>query len=105
MTCIQKERVKDEQKKDNCTFINIPDDLWNEIKTILPKEKPPKTVGRPIVPNRKVLDGILHILRTGCQWKNMLPKEYGSGSTSHRDSSNGTGEMLSKDMGLAIENL
>ena len=50
---------------------------------ILPKEKPPKTVGRPIVPYRKVLDGILYILRTGCQWK-MLPSEYGSGSTCHR---------------------
>ena len=81
MTCIQKERVKDE--KDTHTIINIPDKLWIEIKTILPKEKPPKTVGRPIVPYRKVLDGILYILRTGCQWK-MLPSEYGSGSTSHR---------------------
>lgn len=50
---------------------------------ILPKEKPPKTVGRPIVPYRKVLDGIFYILRTGCQWK-MLPKEYGSGSVCHR---------------------
>jgi transposase len=35
------------------------------------------------VPYRSVLDGILYILRTGCQWK-MLPKEYGSGSTCHR---------------------
>jgi transposase len=40
-------------------------------------------VGRPIVKYRKVLDGILYVLRTGCQWK-MLPKEYGSGSTCHR---------------------
>ncbi|MDR4489754.1 MAG: transposase [Candidatus Nitrosocosmicus sp.] len=38
---------------------------------------------RPIVPYRKVLDWILYILRTGCQWK-MLPREYGSGSTCHR---------------------
>jgi len=30
-----------------------------------------------------VIDGILYVLRTGCQWK-MLPKEYGSGSTCHR---------------------
>ena len=52
-------------------------------KKILPREKPPKTVGRPIVPYRKVLDGILYILRTGCQWK-MLPREYGSGSVCHR---------------------
>ena len=65
------------------TIIRIPDDLWNEIKNILPDEKPDNTIGRPIVPSRKVFDGILFILRTGFQWK-MLPKEYGSGSTCHR---------------------
>lgn len=61
----------------------IPDDLWDEIKIILLPEKPDKTIGRPVVPFRRVLDGILYVLRTGCQWK-MLPKEYGSGSTCHR---------------------
>ena len=70
-------------KKDNCTILRIPDELWEKIRIILPKEKPSKTIGRPIVPFRKVLDGILYILRTGCQWK-MLPSEYGSGSTCHR---------------------
>jgi transposase len=58
----------------------IPDDLWDEIKILLPPEKAKDTIGRPIIPFRKVLDGILYVLRTGCQWK-MLPKEYGSGST------------------------
>lgn len=62
---------------------NIPDDLWDEIKLLLPPEKSDKTIGRPVIPFRKVLDGIIYILRTGCQWK-MLPKEYGSGSTCHR---------------------
>jgi transposase len=61
----------------------ISNDLWDEIKVILPPEKPDKTIGRPMVPFRRVLDGILYVLRTGCQWK-MLPKEYGSGSTCHR---------------------
>ncbi len=65
------------------TIIRIPDDLWNEIKNILPAEKPDYTIGRPIIPYRKVFDGILYVLRTGCQWK-MLPKVYGSGSTCHR---------------------
>ena len=65
------------------TIIRIPDDLWIEIKNILPDEKPENTIGRQIVPYRKVLDGIIFILRTGCQWK-MLPKEYGSSSTCHR---------------------
>ena len=64
------------------TIRKIPDDLWDEIKQLLP-EKSDKTIGRPVIPFRKVLDGIVYILRTGCQWK-MLPKEYGSGSMCHR---------------------
>ena len=85
MTCIQKEEetrnVNDYRPP---PIKRIPDELWDEIKKVLPKEKSSKTVvGRPIVPYRKVLDGILYVLRTGCQWK-MLPKEHGSGSTCHR---------------------
>jgi transposase len=78
VTCIQKAN-----KNDNYAILQIPDGIWDRIRIILPKEKPFKTIGRPIVPFRKVLDGILYILRTGCQWK-MLPSEYGSGSTCHR---------------------
>jgi transposase len=55
------------------TITFIPDDLWNEIKKILPDEKPENTIGRPIVTYRKVIDGIMFVLRTGCQWK-MLPQ-------------------------------
>ena len=66
----------------NHTITKIPDKLWNKIKDILPKEKPYNTIGRSIVPYRKVMDGIMYILRTGCQWK-MLPPGYGSDSTCH----------------------
>jgi transposase len=65
------------------TITKIPDELWNKIISVLPKEKPENTVGRPIVPFRKVMDGIVCVLRTGFQWK-MLPREYGSGPTCHR---------------------
>ena len=78
MTCILQE-----SNKELPVILKIPDELWDQIKVVLPIEKPFKTIGRPIVSYRKVLDGILYILRTGCQWK-MLPKEYGSGSTCHR---------------------
>jgi len=37
----------------------------DEFERILPKEKTPKTVGRPVVPYKKVLDGIPYVLRTG----------------------------------------
>jgi transposase len=65
------------------TITRILDKLWDEVVAVLPKEKPDSTIGRPIVPYGKVMDGIVCVLRIGCQWK-MLSKEYGSGSTSHR---------------------
>ena len=51
-----------ERKKHLQTIRIVPDDLWEEIKLLLPPEKPNKTIGRPVVPFRKVLDGIVYIL-------------------------------------------
>jgi transposase len=72
-----------QNNKNLYTITTISDELWDKIDDRLPYEKPKNTVGHPIISFRKVLDGILYILRTGCQWK-MLPKDYGSGSTCHR---------------------
>jgi transposase len=72
------------KSKNVSTITNISDELWDKISTLLPYQKPRYTVGRPVISFRKVLDGILYVLRTGCQWKKMLPIEYGSGSTCHR---------------------
>mgnify|MGYP001797737752 CR=1 FL=1 len=80
MSCIHQQK----QKKDKHFIIKIPDELWDEISIVLPTEKQNNTIGRPIVPYRKVLDGIMYILRTGCQWWKMLPSEYGSDSTYYR---------------------
>src|SRR5512143_4070911 len=65
------------------TIWRIPDQLWAECEPLLPSQKPLGTPGRPIVPFRKVLDGILYVLRTGVQWK-AVPAVFGSGSTCHR---------------------
>jgi transposase len=48
----------------------------------LPPEPPKPKGGRPRIPDRVVLAGIVYRLRTGCQWK-ALPSEFGSGSTCH----------------------
>lgn len=78
-----KSKGRKRKRKPLGTIRRIPDDLWMEVRPLLPHEKEPGTNGRPVVPFRKVLDGILYVLRTGCQWK-ALPAEYGSGSTCHR---------------------
>jgi len=71
------------KKKRLGTIWRMPDDFWEELLPLLPPERPPGVVGRPQVPFRKVLNGILYVLRTGCQWK-AVPKEFGSGSTCHK---------------------
>src|SRR5687767_2001795 len=57
----------------------VPDDLWEAIEPLLPKEPPKPTGGRPRVLPRAALAGIVFVLRTGCPWR-LLPKELGSGS-------------------------
>src|SRR5437879_2303850 len=50
---------------------------------VRPAEELRRSRGRPWIESRRVLDGVLYVLRTGCQWK-AVPAEYGSGSTVHR---------------------
>jgi transposase len=63
-------------------FRTVPEELWRAVQPLLPPERPKPKGGRPRVPDRVVLAGILYRLRTGCQWK-ALPSEFGSGSTCH----------------------
>lgn len=67
---------------DASRFHQIPDVLWERIEPLLPKYKPSPKGGRPRLPLRSVVTGILYVLRTGCQWKAM-PSEFGSGSAIH----------------------
>src|SRR5262249_2746628 len=65
------------------TVWRVPEDMWNRIVVLLPIEEFLPTGGRRWLPPRRVLDGVLYVLRTGCQWK-AVPREFGSGSTLHR---------------------
>ena len=51
---------------------------WERIQPLLPAQKP-KT-GRPSLSHRKVINGILWVLRTGAPWRD-LPKRYGAWQT------------------------
>jgi transposase len=63
-------------------FHEIPDALWERIDLFLPRYQPSPRGGRPRLPMRNVVGGILYVLATGCQWKAM-PKQFGSGSAIH----------------------
>jgi transposase len=56
----------------------LTDELWQRIEPLLPPERPKPKGGRPPVPARAALTGILFVLRTGTQWE-YLPREMGCG--------------------------
>src|ERR1700757_4386764 len=63
-------------------FHEISDSLWVRIELVLPIYKTSCKGGRPRLPPRQVVNGILFVLYTGCQWKAM-PRQFGSGSAIH----------------------
>ncbi|RDG38649.1 IS5 family transposase [Streptomyces corynorhini] len=57
----------------------VSDELWSLIEPLLPDPGPKLVAGRPRVPDRQALCGILFVLHTGIQWE-YLPQELGFGS-------------------------
>ncbi|CAG0985579.1 hypothetical protein ANRL4_02149 [Anaerolineae bacterium] len=50
----------------------------------MPREKKKGSVGRPALPNRQVVNGILFVLRSGCQWKGLKKEWFGASSSLHK---------------------
>jgi transposase len=62
----------------------VPHDLRKAIEPLLPPEPVKPRGGRPRVPDRAALSGIVYVPKTGIPWR-MLPKEFGcSGVTCWR---------------------
>lgn len=57
----------------------VPDDLWAAIAPLLPPARPKPKGGRPPIPDRAALTGIVFVLKTGLPWE-YLPAEMGCGS-------------------------
>ena len=54
----------------------LSDEAWEILKPHLPHGKP----GKPRVDDRAVISGILHVLKTGCRWRD-VPPAYGPPTT------------------------
>ena len=60
----------------------MPDELWELVEPLIPQPRQPRRsarLGRPRVPDRAALAGIVFVLDTGIGW-NDLPTELGCGS-------------------------
>jgi putative transposase len=63
----------------------IPDELWERIQPLLPPLKPPPLgCHRPRVDDRRAMDAIFFVLRTGCQWNALHDTGICSSSSAHR---------------------
>jgi transposase len=54
----------------------LPDQAWSAIEPLLPANQP----GARRVDDRRIISGILHVLRSGCRWKD-CPSVYGPPTT------------------------
>lgn len=63
----------------------VSEELWRKIEPLIPKppSHEPKLGGRPRVPDRRAMNGILFVLRTGCQWNALNATGICSSSTAH----------------------
>jgi len=66
--------------------------LWQKVESLIPQPSrdPDKEYqrgpggGRKPLPYRQVFEGILYVLRTGCQWKALPQERFGCPSAIHR---------------------
>jgi putative transposase len=64
------------------TIWELPEKLWERIEPILAHHYPPAPTGRPRADLRIMLEGVVHRMRSGCQWER-LPERFGPTSTLH----------------------
>ena len=70
----------------------VSNELWERVKPLIAKQKRKKKRrnlrrpggGRKPMEPRKVFEGVIFVLRTGCQWKALPKQEFGSASSVHK---------------------
>lgn len=65
----------------SCVERLVSNELWELVEPLIPPRRPARQgrTGRPRVPDRVALAGIIFVLKTGISW-NDLPQELGCGS-------------------------
>jgi transposase len=70
----------------------VSEEMWSKVEPLIPVRKREKGrkyrrkpgAGRKPLDARKVFEGIVFVLRTGCQWKALPEERFGSASSIHK---------------------
>jgi transposase len=78
----------------------LSDELWGKIAPLIPPGKPhPLGCHNSRVPDRRAMEAILFVRRTGCQWNAWHATEIGSSSSAHRRFQEGIAAGVFLEMG------
>ena len=69
----------------------VSDSFWERVEPLIPRKERDEVKtykrkaggGRKPIPYRRVFEGIVYVLRTGCQWKAIPEERFGSPSSIH----------------------
>jgi transposase len=62
----------------------LPDGLWAVVEPLLPEPPPHSRGGRPFVAQRRVMEAIWFVMRTGCPWRALNATSLCSSATAER---------------------
>ena len=70
----------------------VSEEMWAKVEPLVPVRKREKGRkyrrkpggGRKALDSRRVFEGIVYVLRTGCQWKALPEERFGSASSIHK---------------------
>ena len=79
----------------------VSDELWARVEPYLPVRAPHPKGGRPWVPDRECLEGVLWVLRSGARWCD-IPVDLPSPSTCWRRLQEWSGEGCLDDIQAAV---
>ena len=74
-------------------LFRLSDEAWAAVEPHLPKGRP----GKPRVDDRVVISGILHVLKTGCRWRD-VPADWAAHDDLHSLPSLGAASHLAEDL-------
>lgn len=70
----------------------VSDEFWKRVEPLIPRRERKKEGdykrrpggGRKPMDPRRAFEGIVFVLRTGCQWKSLPKERFGSASSVHK---------------------